>query len=373
MPTIMRALAAASVAIVCAGCEEPKAPRPAAQTQDVPRADSPAASACALHPVNYTHGSLKDRFLVGKDAADPLKRQAVFAKRRLAVNTDGAENSYHSDKINADDPSIGAINIICNADVKLYERSLWTWFRRPQPVKCYRDSGVSVEPRYMEIYKAIKDNDWKPAQGHRIEFNWNILVKKEGGTSWFSKWFEWDRPCVNERGFFVSKTKLTHYAPKQQCDQRAYLDANEEKAVVLPQHWLAEWQASDVPRWASFLPGDVVVAYRPAEGEQPELWVYGVVGDTGPLQKFGEATLAFNWQVLRKTGVIREKVRTYKDALSVDTDVLKPSQIPLLVLEGTAPALGGDYSAANVEAQARKEFAKWGGEARFKACLDAMP
>src|ERR1700682_4765734 len=103
MLTFVRALAATSIAILCAGCKEETTPSPLAQTMEVPLAASEAASACALRAVAYTSGTLKDRFLIGKDDGDPLKRQALFAKRRLQVNTDGAENSYHSDKINADD------------------------------------------------------------------------------------------------------------------------------------------------------------------------------------------------------------------------------------------------------------------------------
>jgi hypothetical protein len=373
MPTLVRALAAASIALISAGCEEQR-PTPSApvQTVEVPSAVGETASTCALRAIAYTHGKLKDKFLIGKDDTDPLKRQALFAKRRLQVNTDGAENSYHSDRINADDRSVGAVNILCNANVKLYPQTWWSFLRRPEPVKCYKSDGVSVEPRYIEIYKAINSAGWKPAEGYRIEFNWNILAKRESDSVWLLRMFEPDRPCVNPSGFFVSKTKLAHYAPKDQCDQRAYLDSNEEKAIVLPQHWFADWASQGADRWASFLPGDVVVAHRAAEGSQPEAWVFGIVGDSGPLQKFGEATMAFNWQLQRKSGSIREKIRTYKEALMLDTDMLKPQEIPLLVLERTAPALGGNYSPDNVEKKAKEEFARWGGEARFKACLEVI-
>jgi hypothetical protein len=371
--TIMRGLAAASITLLLAGCEQQR-PTPSApvQTSEVSVGVSKAGSTCSLRAIAYTHGKLKDRFLIGNDDTDPLTRQALFARRRLQINTDGAENSYHSDRINADDRSVGAVNILCNANVKLYPQTWWSFLRRPEPLNCYKKNGVSVEPLYMEIYKAIKNADWKPAQGHRIEFNWDILAKRESDSLWPLRLFEPDRPCVNPRGFFVSKTKLVHYPPKDQCDQRAYLDSNEEKAIVLPQHWFGDWSSQEVARWASFLPGDIVVAYRPAAGDQLEAWVFGIVGDAGPLQKFGEATMAFNWQLQRKSGDIREMIRTYKDALMLDTDMLKPQEIPLLVLERTAPALAGNYSAPNVEAKPREAFAKWGGEARFRACLEVI-
>lgn len=377
MPMFVRPLLAASVMLLCAGCEEEEKPPPVpTATVAVPAKSGDAAAACALGAVAYRHGTLKDTFLVGKETGDPLRRHAVFAKRRLRINTDGAENSYHRDRINADDRSVGAVNIICNAGVRIYPHSVWNlWgvLGRPEAVKCYTSIGISVEPRYIELYKAIRDNDWRPAQGHRIQFNWNILAKSEPQTSWLWRLFAWERPCVNAEGFFVSKTRLTHYVPREACDQRAYFDSNEGRAVVLPQHWFADWRSQQAERWASFLPGDVVVGYRPAERGHPEAWVFGIVGDAGPLSKFGEATLAFNWQLMRKTGSIREQIRTYKEALSLDTDTIEPQQVPLLVLEGTATALGGDYSAPNIEARAREVFAKWGGEARFRACLAAMP
>jgi hypothetical protein len=360
----------------CAACGEQQRAEPI-QTTDLPAATTPAAAACALRPVSYEHGRLKDTFLIGGGAADPLKREAVFARRRIQINTDGAPNSYHSEAINADQPSIGAINIVCNSGTKLYAWGLWSYlksfFVTPEPIACYSKSGISVDPKYTEIYNAIKANDWSPAAGHRIEFNWAILAKASSDAGWFASLFAKDRPCIADGGFFVSKTKLSRHAPKDSCDQSAWLDANEEKAFVLPQHWFADWTTPGAQRWASFEPGDVVVAYRAAEGDRPETWVYGVVGDAGPIYKLGEATLAFNWQLHRRRGAIRDEIRTYRKAIELDTDTLKPQQIPLLVLEGTAPALGGDYSSANIDAKAREVFDGWGGPERFKACLATLP
>jgi hypothetical protein len=68
----------------------------------------------------------------------------------------------------------------------------------------------------------------------------------------------------------------------------------------------------------------------------------------------------------------RDQIRTYWDALGLDTDTLAPVEIPFLVLEQTASKLGGDYSAANVEAQAKTAFSSWGGEERFKACMNSL-
>jgi hypothetical protein len=367
----VKPIIAACIAALCTGCEQRKPAVSPVQTVDLPTAVNDAQSTCLLRPIRYVHGKLKDTFLIANANADnPLNRQAVFARRRLQVNTDGAENSYHSDRINADDRDIGAVNIICNANVKVYPNTWWSLVRRTEPIKCYAGRGISVEARYMEIYQAIRSSGWRPAEGHRLEFNWNILAKKKSSSSWPLSAIEPDRPCIDARGFFVSKTTLTHYHPKDECDQRAYINSNEQTAIVLPQHWFAE--APEAARWASFRPGDIAVAYRPSDGIQPDVWVYGIVGDAGPIQQFGEATLAFNWQLHRKNGNIREMVRTYKEAMALDTDMLRPQDVPMLVLEQTAFALGGDYSQANVEAKAREEFRKWGGETRFKACIEVI-
>lgn len=371
MPTPLRAAAAATAVMTCAACGDQVA-KPI-ETKEVPAASS--AAACGLRPVRYEHGRLKDTFLIGGEPNQSVKREAVFAKRRIQINTDGAPNSYHADTINADDPAVGAINIICNSGTKLYEHGLWAFvkglFIKPEPLECYGKSGITVDPKYAEIYKAIKANDWSPAAGYRIEFNWNILAKAPP-KSWWAAVFGPERPCVSDGGFFVSKTKLGRHAPKDACDQGAWLDANEEKAFVLPQHWLADWASPRAERWASFQPGDVVVAYRQAEGEAPETWVFGIVGDAGPIYKLGEATLAFNWQLQRRTGNIRDEIRTYRKAIELDTDTLDPQQIPLVVLEDTALELGGDYSAQNIESKARAVFAKWGGTERFKQCLAVL-
>jgi hypothetical protein len=139
-------------------------------------------------------------------------------------------------------------------------------------------------------------------------------------------------------------------------------------ALVLPQHWFVDWPSHNVERWASFSTGDVVVAHRETHrGES--VWVYGVVGDAGPLAGLGEATIRFNWNLMRPNENIGESVRTYNDVVAVDTG---PSKVPFLVLEGSAPVLGGDYSRENIESAASREFEKWGGKERFQACLQYL-
>lgn len=341
-----------------------------------PGADAAALAACKLDAVDYDFRGLKDRFLVGKDQQDALKRQAVFARRVFHVNTDGAPNSYHSKTIGADDRALGALNLICNAVVSIHPVGGWfswlPWAAKPRPLRCYGERGIKVDPAYAAAYEKIRANDWKPTDGHRITFNWDILGKQPSTPGWLGRWFAVEKPCVDVNGFFTSMTKLVGKPAKDSCDQSAYIDANEIPAFVLPKHWFASWKSASTGRWASFKDGDVMVAHRPAAGSQPESWVYGIVGDAGPIGRLGEATVAMNWMIKGQQGQIRDKVRTYLDVLKLDTGTMNPKEVPFLVLEGSAPALGGKYTVDNIRAVAEKTFEAWGGQARFKACLGAL-
>jgi len=371
------ALAASMIAAACSEQPATTAPESAKTAAAAPKpgADPAAVATCGLVPVDYDFRGLKDRFLVGKGAENSLNRQAVLARRVIHVNTDGAPNSYHSKVIGADDRQLGALNLICNAVVAIHPESWFAWLpwvAKPKPLRCYGERGIRVDPGYAAIYEKIRANDWKPTDGHRIKFNWDILGKQPGGTGWWARMFETEKPCVNAQGFFTSMTKLVRARPKDGCDQSAYIDANEVPAFVLPKHWFDGWSSSTTGRWASFKDGDVMVAHRPASGERPESWVYGIVGDAGPIGKLGEASIAMNWALKGEEGQIREKVRSYADVLKLDSGTMSPKEIPFLVLEGTASALGGNFGADHVRSVAEKSFEAWGGPIRFKACLAAL-
>ena len=350
MNRISIAVALTCVALLGA-CEEPK--KQEAGPADVlksapspPRAgvDPAALAACKLAGVDYEYKGLKDRFLVGKAGEGELTREAIFARRVLHVNTDGAANSYHADVIAADKPEVGALNLVCNAGVRIIPHgwvqqyfSWLPWVEAPKPIKCYGETGVTVDPAYAAAYLKIKANDWKPADGHRMTFNWDILGKKPE-TSGHA------RPCVDKDGFFTSMTKLVQGKAKDSCDQSVYIDANSVPAFVLPQHWFAGWAKPSATRWASFKDGDVMVGHIPAKGARPDAWVYAIVGDAGPIGKLGEGSIALNWALKGESGDIKQKVRTYKDVVKLDSSAFDTKQIPFLVLEGTGGELGGKFT-----------------------------
>jgi hypothetical protein len=368
-------------AALLAGCGDQKTvsgPEQPKTTTAAPKAgvDAATLASCGLKPIDYDFRGLKDRMLVGK--ADGDTRDAVFARRVVHVNTDGAPNSYHSRVIGADDRQVGALNLICNAVVTIRPESWTSWLPSwlpgtapPKPIRCYGERGIKIDPTFARLYEAIRANDWQPAEGHRIEFNWDILGRSPVPESWPSSMFGREKPCVDKDGFFTSMTKLRQ-GGQDSCDQRAFIDANEIPAFVLPKHWFADWSSKTVGRWGSFRDGDIVVAYRPATATAPELFVPAIVGDAGPIGRLGEATIAMNWMLKRETGDIRQKVRTYLDVLKLDTGTSTPKDVPFLVLENTGKALGHAYTPDNIRAVAGRLFREWGGEARFKSCLAAL-
>jgi hypothetical protein len=359
------------VVLLLTACDSRAPDAPQTTSIPAPKAANRSPDICGLQRVGYNFRGLKDEFLVGNAGSEPLARQALFAKRRWQVNTDGAPTSYHSVVLNADDPKVGALNIICNAVVRIRQTRWLGFLHNGAELACHR-SGFRVSPEYMHAFEAIKDNDWHPAGGYEIAFNFAILAGKprpqSGLFGWFRALFSSPIPCLQPDGFFVSMTKGTHRAAGQ-CDQQAYFDATKIKGLVLPQNWFADWKSGRVARWGSFRPGDVVVALRPAEAGGPETFVYGVVGDAGPMGNLGEASVRFNWEILGKHGNIEDEIRTYKDVARIDTDTIK---VPFLVLEDTASAFNGDITPDTIEAVAAREFSKWGGAARFKSCLDQL-
>ena len=114
--------------------------------------------------------------------------------------------------------------------------------------------------------------------------------------------------------------------------------------------------------------GDLVVGRL--RGAPPDRVVYGVVGDTGPIAQFGEASIAFNRALLAKSAPIVND----HDVDSLDID---GGAVTLVLLGGTKSQLDGDYSAENIASVGRREFARWNADPsaparRLDACIAAF-
>jgi hypothetical protein len=337
---------------------------------DDPVIEAQLPQPCPLTAIEYRYGSLMTNVLVERFDDNSTLRNVVVGRRRIQVNTDGAPNSYHSRIIKGDDETVGAINIICNAQIKIFKKV----GEAKQPIVCL--DGNSVADEYATAYEELRNNNWEETEsGYSVQFDWNILGKgsqtrPDGPYS----------PCLKEDGFFVAKTRLRLRSSSSECDGSIYADSNSTSAFVLPANWFANYRkkGASPDRFSSFRTGDVVIAYRPAGANRPPVWVYGVVGDAGPFNKLGEATIAFNRQLHQNTAGIK----TYRAALGLDTDKLRPKEINFILFEGSARELKRNYSPANIKRVGEKRFAAWTdgaldkAQSRFLACakkLELLP
>jgi hypothetical protein len=355
----------------------PPQPERPAKLELTPIPDDPALDAklpmpCPLTAVEYRFRNLMTNLLVERFDDNSTSRKVVIGRRRIQINTDGAANSYHSRAIKADDETVGAINIICNARVKIFKKvgDIKT------QVPCLK-GDFSVTDEYVTAYEELRNNNWdETPSGYSIQFDWDIIgrgaqIRTDGPYA----------PCIKPDGFFVAKTRLRLRSSTDDCDPSIYPDSNTTSSFVLPLNWFDGYQKktdTSPDRFANFKSGDVVVAYRPGGVVRQPVWAYGVVGDAGPFATLGEATIAFNRQILRSTAAIK----THKQALKLDTDVLRIKEIGFAVFEGSVAELNRDYSAANVKKVGEKRLAAWidgaldKAKSRFAACekkLELLP
>jgi hypothetical protein len=171
-------------------------------------------------------------------------------------------------------------------------------------------------------------------------------------------------PCLHDdaspaHGYFVAATTLQQSSdpPADRCAPARFIDAEHVPFFVLPDDAFGNARV-----------GDIVVAR--IEGAAADRLVYGIVGDTGPVGQFGEASIAFNKTLLAKSAPIM-------NAHDVEALDISGRRVVLLLLGGTKVKLAGDYSRQNIEAVGRREFARWNGAAstptgRFDACVGQL-
>lgn len=172
-------------------------------------------------------------------------------------------------------------------------------------------------------------------------------------------------PKARFPGYFVAATTLTNtktpdssageIAPKE-CTPEKFINAEQVPFFVLPGGRVGDAKIGDI------VVGQAVV------GRQ-ERTIFGVVGDAGPAQQFGEASIAFIQGLLGKTG---QPVMNSAALNALDIGPEAKVSVAILIMGGTKEALGGDYSRANLERVGREQLAAWGDNdpaRRLRSCL----
>lgn len=247
----------------------------------------------------------------------------LFFTSSLAVNTDGAPNSYHPD-----DPggSLGkAINTICNG------------------ANAYPRAGVKIDysrcSDLIAAFRTARSNGFPTNTYPRMEFY--AVATKTG------------RPCIVPsgpwEGYFVSTTSLLADAGKDVCDPARYLDSLSIPFTIYPNS--ANFTSRGVQK------GTIVVTLNPANGQLE----YAIVGDRGPRWGLAEGSVFLARMLARSERTPRTRRDTYSFAVpKVHTLMLPQARI--------APP----YTLEKIRAEGAAAFERWGGRARLDECVATL-
>ena len=258
----------------------------------------------------------------GVASVDIGARPLAFVVPDVKVNTDGTRISYA-----ADDPraKTKAINDIRNA------------YNNPS--------------RPVSDFEAVRDAGWKPSA--RV---WSILsskiIEKDARPG------QEGRPCLDDRGFLVSMTAIRakNSGVQGDCDQSKWVDALTVPAFVLPGGSQFAQSGAGV--------GNVIVGLTL---HQPRQIALGIVGDIGPHNEIGEASVEMN-RILN--GLPQGTIPTNR--VDAENRFQGPKTL-FMVLPGQSNRISQPINAESVKSFAEARFDAWGGQARLEACMAEIP
>jgi hypothetical protein len=239
----------------------------------------------------------------------------------LKVNTDGTRISYKVDDPRAKN---GAINNILNA----------------------MHSGHAIAE-----FEQLAKNDWRPLAQTWVALSASVIERNR----------ETGKPCVDADNYLVSKTADVSVAGGWRrvgdCDQAKWIDALSIPAIVVPSR-------SEFQMRKNALLRNIAIVMTLGE---PQRIAYGIIGDAGPVDEIGEASVAMN----RILNGLPEDDRP-KSARDAINRFQAPKSV-VLVFPGAANRLDYPITPEHVRAEAKARFDAWGGKDRLDACLEDIP
>jgi hypothetical protein len=245
---------------------------------------------------------------------------ALLFGEKLHVNTDGTRRSYRVDDFWG---KRTALNNVCNA----------------MSDGCAGLTSPQLRER-REITQRAAANGWPQGELRATKLSERIIA------------FHGGKPCTTSDGFLVSATSLRKRRIDDVCDPANYVDSLAVAAIVLPQK--PRDGASQFEQRNARI-GDLAVAI----GEENSDPVLAVVGDHGPSNKLGEASLALNGRLLGKSA----EPTNYTDA---KTWVVGRAFV--LIFPGSRDADAPFLTQDRIDSAAQRRFEAWGGIERLKAC-----
>lgn len=350
-------------------------------------------SACGMQSFEMTlardDGGRPSRYpmlLDSRHGANAVPRQVLAVIDRLAVDADGAERAYHPEDVYGKGicarKKNGALSGICALDgfassgIRIFDGAERVRF--PSPLKQPKESAEVVE-RWKNFWALIRDRklpsiDFKQIGGPLAPEGYRMFYWKERKLSAFFKRAiipetKDGYPCLRGAesrypGYFVAATTLTRpsHVRDDGCAPGRYIDALEIPFFVLPGGSVGAAQI-----------GDIVIGFY--KSGHIERLAFGIAADAGPIEQFGEGSVAFNQILLGQTS---RPVINIDDVNSfhISGERLKKENatLAILVLGGTKEQLNGNYSRENIEKTGRAALARWNGggtnmTARLQACL----
>ena len=231
--------------------------------------------------------------------ADTQGRKMILFKTGLQVNTDGAPVSYHPIDLKGD--SI-ALNTILNA-VAIYRKA--DSVRISNPPKKYSKERNAMAKEAYTVFAKWRDSDYEIIPpGYSISWKSVLMPVKKNNI---------DKPCVlsngEYKGYYVSGTSLTNglTGDKGECDCNNFVNPFKVPNLVLA------GGSNPVIKYGANI-GDLLIAYNPATQKT----VYAVIGDKGPPENLGEASVILNMKLTGTTDFPKTKKDSYKLATKND-------------------------------------------------------
>lgn len=249
----------------------------------------------------------------------------------LKINTDGTRRSYSVQDFWG---KSRALNNLCNA----------------MSDACAGLSNKELQKR-RELTQAAEAAGWPSGMLEETRISRSIIPFRQG------------KPCPAVDGFLVSATALAKRNITDACDISNYVDALAVPALVIPRS-PSGGTSGFASRGAAV--GDLAVAMTPSSDRV----VYAVVGDTGPAQQLGEASIALNGKLLGRTG----EPANYDEVRGRGQYQGKGWSVPraaVLIFPKTRDAANPYLTTGQIDPAAKQAFDAWGGVPRLKACISS--
>ena len=295
-------------------------------------ASSVTAQECKILQTRVFPGGNEKVLLARRADLGPAANLGLF-KAPLAVNTDGAPNSYHPSDFLGETK---AINRIDNGIT----------IRKAAKPKV----ALPVSEKLAVFNSWVQSGTWNEPSGYNISWK-NVIAADAAGL-----------PCVfkqQDAGYFGSLTALKNGLPLSQageCQRANQLDQRFVPAIVL------RGNSNPLKNFGARV-GDLLIAINPTSG----VAVPAIVGDSGDGNRIGEGSVALNMALLGKT----VQPANYQQAKQLDTGT---QDIIVAVIPGSRSfALQRPHTSETISGRA-KSWASgqgYGSMAEFTAAIRA--